>query len=115
MNLKYKLHPSRFVYCSLVNFMFNPEDILFSFREEEGITFVVSEEVARLNNILFEETWALISVETITSLNSTGITAHISALLSKHKIPCNIVAGFYHDYLLVPYDSGSEAVQVLEV
>ncbi len=39
MKLKYKLNSEAYVYCSLNTNPFLEDEILFSFKEKEGITF----------------------------------------------------------------------------
>ena len=84
-----------------------------AFNEQEGMTYIVLQTRADALGIDFEQTWAWITVETPTALDATGITAHIATLLSKHQIPCNVVAAFHHDHLFVPYELGAEALRVL--
>ena len=115
MELAYSLHLESFVFCCLQTNPFADKDILMTFREEEGITYIVSQASAEALGIDFEQTWAWISVDTQTQLNATGITAHIAAILGAHKIPCNVVAAFHHDHLFVPYELGAEALRVLRV
>jgi len=113
MKLDYKAHLEAYVYCSLNKNLFSDDEILFSFKEKEGVTYLVLKTVAENHNIPFNESWALISVETTTSLSETGITAHISSALSKEKIPCNMIAAFHHDYLFVPFESAERAMIIL--
>tara|TARA_B110000285_G_C15010181_1_gene556007 strand:- start:152 stop:415 length:264 start_codon:yes stop_codon:yes gene_type:complete len=86
-----------------------------TFREQEGMTYIVTQASAETLGIEFEQAWAWISVDTTTHLNATGITAHISTILGAHEIPCNVVAAFYHDHLFVPFELGSEALRFLRV
>ena len=113
MNLNYSLHSNSFVFCSLDSSPFAEEDVLMSFREGEGMTYIVSEQTAQAAGVDFKERWAWITVNTVTALNATGITAHISAALAAYKIPCNMVAAFYHDHLFVPFDSAEAALRAL--
>tara|TARA_B100000767_G_scaffold275327_1_gene311740 strand:- start:2436 stop:2783 length:348 start_codon:yes stop_codon:yes gene_type:complete len=113
MKLNYKLNSEAFVFCSVQKSLFKESDILLFFREIEGNTYVVSEKIALSKKIYFKETWALISVETTTALNDVGITNHISSILVKHKIPCNMIAAFHHDHLFIPYNLASDALRIL--
>ncbi len=113
MKLEYKAHLEAYVYCSLNNNPFSNDEILFSFKEKEGVTYLVLKTVAEHHNIPCNESWALISLETTTSLSATGITAHISSALAKEKIPCNMIAAFHHDYLFVPFESAERAMIIL--
>ena len=44
---------------------------------------------------------------------SVGITAAVSTALARVGISCNVLAGYYHDHLLVPAGSVDEAIDVL--
>jgi hypothetical protein len=43
------------------------------------------------------------------------LTAAFSATLGKAGIPCNVLAGFHHDHILVPVDLAQQAIDVLMV
>ena len=47
------------------------------------------------------------------SLGAVGLTAAFSVALADAGISCNVIAGYYHDHLLVPHDRADEAVAVL--
>ena len=113
MELEYQLNHEPFVFCSLHESVFVEEDIFLFFREAEGNTYVLTKEKAVAKKIYFKETWALITVKTKTSLNATGITAHISSILAQHRMPCNVVAAFHHDHLFVPFAQRSSALEIL--
>ena len=113
MELEYSLHLEPFVFCCLQINPFTDRDILMTFREQEGITYIVSQLSAEVLGVKFEQIWSWISVDSFTQLNATGITAHIGTILGAHEIPCNVVAAFHHDHLFVPFELGKEALRVL--
>ena len=113
MELEYNLHLEPFVFCCLHSNPFKDEDVVMAFKEQEGMTYIVTQASAELLGIEFEQSWAWISVDTKTQLNATGITAHIATILGTHEIPCNVVAAFHHDHLFVPFELGSKALRVL--
>jgi len=86
-------------------------------REKEGITAVFSEDVEENLRLYsqkkFEGPFCLITFSAATSLNATGITAAASSALAKEKIPANVIAGYYHDHVLVPYERKDAAMAVL--
>lgn len=45
---------------------------------------------------------------------AVGLTAAVSRVLTHAGISANVVAGFSHDHVFVPYDRAAEAVRVLE-
>tara|TARA_B110000879_G_C11059258_1_gene466054 strand:+ start:712 stop:1059 length:348 start_codon:yes stop_codon:yes gene_type:complete len=113
MELEYNLHLEPFVFCCLHSNPFKDDDVVMAFKEQEGMTCIVLQTRAEALGIDFEQSWAWIRVETPTALDATGITAHIAALLSKHQIPCNVVAAFHHDHLFVPFQAAKKALEVL--
>ena len=55
--------------------------------------------------------WLTLTVQS--SLDAVGLTAAVSARLAALGIPCNVLAGYHHDHLLVPVDRVDDAVAVL--
>ena len=55
--------------------------------------------------------WLTLSVQS--SLDAVGLTAAVSARLAAVGIPCNVLAGYHHDHLLVPVDRVDDAIAVL--
>lgn len=82
-------------------------------QESEGTTWVVPVEVARAAGVEvdFEAAWLTLTVHS--ALEAVGLTAALSRALGDVGIPCNVLAGFHHDHLLVPADRADEAVAVL--
>jgi hypothetical protein len=46
-------------------------------------------------------------------LAAHGLTAAFSTALAEARISCNVIAGVYHDHLLVPDAQADEAMAVL--
>ena len=105
-----------YVYCSFQDFRL-PEGLspLFTFREIEGLTAVLDLRDAdrhALPSYAFKA--RLITLRVHSSLEAVGFLAVVSAHLAKAAIPCNAIAGYYHDHILVPVDRADEALSVLE-
>ncbi len=81
--------------------------------EDEGITLVVDQSTADEHGWEYEGVFAWITLQVHTSLTSVGITAAVSTALARVGISCNVLAGYYHDHLLVPAGSVDEAIDVL--
>lgn len=83
-----------------------------TFREDEGVTAIVPESVARE---LGEEgpAMARITLTVHSSLEGVGLTAAVAGALAEAGIACNMVAAFHHDHLFVPADCGEEALAIL--
>jgi hypothetical protein len=43
-----------------------------------------------------------------------GLTAAVSGALAEAEIACNVVAGFHHDHLFVPWERRDEALAILQ-
>lgn len=55
--------------------------------------------------------WLTLTVQS--SLDAVGLTAVVSARLAAIGIPCNVLAGYHHDHLLVPVDRVDDAISIL--
>ena len=86
-------------------------------REKEGITAIFSEDVKENLRLYSQKEFAgpfcLITFYAATGLDATGITAAASGALAKEKIPANVIAGYFHDYVLVPYGMKEKALRIL--
>ena len=60
-----------------------------------------------------EMAWLSLTVQS--SLEAVGLTAAFSTTLGKAGIPCNVLAGFHHDHILVPADRAQQAIDLLTV
>lgn len=60
----------------------------------------------------FVASWLTLDIHS--ALEAVGLTATFSRQLGRAGIPCNVIAGFYHDHILVPVDKTDAAVDVIE-
>lgn len=81
--------------------------------EDEGTTWVVPIDVARSAGVDVEFEAAWLTLEVHSSLEAVGLTAAFSRALADSGVPCNVLAGYYHDHLLVPVDRVDDAVGAL--
>jgi hypothetical protein len=81
--------------------------------ESEGVTLVLPVDAARDAGLtpVFEGAW--LTLEVHSSLDAVGLTAAVSNALAAAGIPCNVIAGAYHDHLLVPVARATEATNCL--
>jgi len=88
-------------------------DPLFTLHEREGLTVVL--EKAEAQRLRFHYTFEarLVTLNVHSSLQAVGFIAVVAAELANAGIPCNVLAGFYHDHLLLPVDRVDDAMQVL--
>jgi hypothetical protein len=83
-------------------------------REDEGITHLVTRGVADDMGWAYDFVAAWITLRVHSSLAGVGLTAAVSRALADAGISCNMVAGFFHDHLLVPHDRAEDALAVLD-
>lgn len=83
-----------------------------TFREEEGVTAIVAEELARE---LGEDgpCFARITLMVHSDLLGVGLTAAAAGVLAEAGIACNMVAACHHDHAFVPADRADEALALL--
>lgn len=81
--------------------------------EEEGLTVVLPVEQAEGLGVPFDGVFTCITLGVHSALESVGLTAAVSAVLAEHSIPCNVIAGFHHDHLLVPASQADVALGLL--
>lgn len=81
--------------------------------EAEGTTYVVTVEVAEAAGapVGFRAAWLSLTVSS--ALDAVGLTAAFARALADEMIPCNVLAGFHHDHLLVPEERADDAIASL--
>ncbi|TXN35221.1 ACT domain-containing protein [Flagellimonas hymeniacidonis] len=92
----------------------NRSDTIATFKEEEGTTLVLKKDSAkRLGfNTHFVASWITLNVHS--SLEAIGLTAAFSTELAECGISCNVVAGYYHDHILVDWKNAKRTVGLLK-
>ena len=82
--------------------------------EAEGPTVVATLQRALAEGwpIGFTATWLTLDIHS--ALEAVGLTATVARALTRAAIPCNVIAAYHHDHLLVPADRADEAILVLE-
>ncbi|MGK0276998.1 MAG: hypothetical protein ACI9N0_003397, partial [Ilumatobacter sp.] len=81
--------------------------------EDEGITLILPIEAAELAGLPVDIELAWLSLTVQSSLEAVGLTAAFAATLGAHDIPCNVLAGYHHDHILVPVDKAQRAIDAL--
>ncbi|MDV7103617.1 ACT domain-containing protein [Vibrio sp. TH_r3] len=85
-----------------------------TFREQEGLTLVVKEEVATAGQLEFDAVFSLITLSVHSSLEAVGLTAAFANKLSSYGISANVIAGYYHDHIFVQKDKTEQAMSALK-
>ena len=113
-SLEPTVRDGEFVYVSLsgraIPAALRPE---VTIREDEGVAVVLRREDADAAGLFYDLTFAWITLTVHSSLEAVGLTAVFSAALGDVGISCNVLAGYYHDHLLVPVTQRDAALAVL--
>lgn len=81
--------------------------------EAEGVSLVLRRQDAEAAGLPFDFVASWISLSVHSSLEAVGLTAAFASALGTAGISCNVLAGFYHDHLLVPVAQTETALHVL--
>lgn len=81
-----------------------PEDAFALIREDEGTTAIVPGPGGD---------FARITLTVHSALDGVGLTSAVAGALAERGIACNVVAGFHHDHLFVPWERRHEALAAL--
>ena len=81
--------------------------------EDEGLTVVLRRIDADVHGVQYEFIASWITLTVHSSLEAIGLTAAFSSALGEANISCNVIAGSFHDHLLVPAAEASRALEVL--
>jgi hypothetical protein len=82
--------------------------------EDEGVTHVLARQDADEYGLPYEFIAAWITLRVQSGLDAVGLTAAVAVALAEAGISCNVLAGAFHDHLLVPADRAGDALEVLE-
>jgi uncharacterized protein len=90
------------------------QGVMALIEEDEGTTAVVTLAEAERRGwpIGFRAAWLTVTVHS--ALEAVGLTAALADVLAARGIACNVLAGYFHDHLLVPLERADEAVESLE-
>jgi hypothetical protein len=110
------LNEGDYVFCTIPagDLKVSMEDVIGSFREREGMTVVMSKDVADGLGFRYDLVLSWITLNIHSSLEATGLTAAFSTALSKENISCNVIAAYYHDHIFVSKKDSSAALRVLQ-
>jgi len=90
------------------------DDAAATITEAEGTTYIIERDSAERRGLPWTFAAAWLTVEAETALDGVGVTATIATALAEAGIPCNVLAAFHHDHLLVPVDRADEAIALLD-
>lgn len=81
--------------------------------EADGLTLVADIAALAAAGLVAESDWALISLTLHSDLAAVGLTAAIAGALADDGISANVIAGYFHDHVLVPWALRAEAMTAL--
>ena len=116
--LKATLLPGTYVWATLPTTTASlAPDLLKSakllFAESEGLTAVISKEIATAHNVPYTYPSRQITLEIHSSLEAVGFMAAISTRLAKEGFSCNPVSAYFHDHLFVKEEEAERALELL--
>lgn len=82
-----------------------PEEAFAIIREDEGTTAILPDTSGDFTRI---------TLTVHSALDGVGLTAAVATALAQQGIACNVVAGFHHDHLFVPWERRGEGLKVLQ-
>ncbi|KAK5711106.1 hypothetical protein LTR15_012591 [Elasticomyces elasticus] len=84
------------------------------FREDEGFTFISNQDHVQELGLDFTFPCRKITLNVHSSLEAYGFLAAIAERLTRMKLGCNCVAGYFHDHIFVPVGKEDEVLSQLE-
>ena len=105
-----------FVFCTIRNAHYGDFAELFpiaSFREDEGLTLLLTRENADKAGFSYESILKGITLTIHSSLEAVGLTAAVSGKLAEKGISANVIAAYYHDHIFVQAEKADAALSAL--
>lgn len=114
-NLSPRVNAGEYVFCSIsTNYKLKNIEVVASILESDSRTIVIRKEDAEEVKLHYDTSMSWITLDVVSSLEAIGLTSTISKKIADHKISCNIIAGYYHDHIFVPYSDHAKAIQLLK-
>jgi hypothetical protein len=116
-NLNPLLLDGDYVFCTVTNPVsasLSRLKPLASFSEAEGLSLLISRKRADAEGLDYQGVFKGITLRVHSSLDAVGLTAVVSSCLAERGIPANVIAARYHDYVFVPRDKATEALEHLQ-
>ncbi|GIH25733.1 hypothetical protein Aph01nite_40430 [Acrocarpospora phusangensis] len=108
-----ELNPGRYVFATVDGGVPAGVTPVVTVAEAEGLTVVARLEEADAAGLAYDYVAAWITLRVRSALEAVGLTAAVAGELAAAGLSCNVVAGFHHDHLFVPYERADEAVALL--
>lgn len=112
-NLTVSRRPGTFVVATVAGAVPLGSGIHAVLTEDEGTTVVAELDAAVHNGWPCDFECAWLTLDVHSSLTAVGLTAAVSQALAHAGIACNMLAGYFHDHLLVPIALANDAIAAL--
>lgn len=103
--------PGAFAYILAITGGAPPPELFAMIDEGATTAYVVDADSPLGREASFRAAWLTLTVHS--ALEAVGLTAAVSTALAAADIPANMLAGFYHDHILVPEERADEAIAVV--
>ena len=112
-----QLQDTEFVFCTVEGDLSDYINLqpMATFMEPEGLSLVLEKSVAEQAMLDFEGTYKQITLSVHSSLEAVGLTAAVSAALTKEGISANVIAAYHHDHVFVPAARAIDALACLKL
>lgn len=110
-DLDVERRPGAFAYIVGISGTAPPPATYAMIDEGDTTAFVVDADSSLGSRAPFRAAWLTLTVHS--ALEAVGLTAAVAGALARARIPANVIAGFYHDHLLVPEERADDAIAVL--
>ena len=105
------LHPAPYGYAVTETLV---PDTFATVAEDEGPTVIAPHAALQAVGVDAGAEWARISLTVHSDLAAVGLTAAFAQALADRGISTNVVAGFHHDHLFVPWLRRHDAMTALQ-
>lgn len=112
-SLDVTVRPDEYVYVTVESEHAATRDASAVIDEAEGRTLVLRRIDADQHALPYDYVVSWITLTVHSSLEAVGLTSTVSRALANKGVSCNVLAGFYHDHLLVPAKELSRALAAL--
>ena len=108
-----ELNPGRYVFTTVDGVLPPGVTPVVTVAEREGLTVVALREEADSAGLAYGYVAGWITLRVHSALEAVGLTAAVAQELAAIGLSCNVIAGYHHDHLFVPYERAQEAVTAL--
>jgi uncharacterized protein len=104
-----------YVYCTVLGdaALWLALEPIGTFRETEGMMLILERSKADAAGLSYGPVLRLITLSVHSALEAVGLTAAVSAALTRAGVSANVVAAYYHDHIFVPTADADRALAAL--